>query len=75
MISGYCEIGERCFIGVNATFADKLSVGKDGLIGAGAVVTKSTDPEGVYLGNPAKKREGTPSGKSIILFTDNLVRS
>lgn len=31
------------------------SLGGGGVIGAGAVVTKSTEPNGLYLGVPAKR--------------------
>lgn len=58
VISGYCEIGSRCFVGVNATLADKIKVAEDCLIAAGAVVSKSTDAGGIYQGNPATRREG-----------------
>ncbi|MCS7092731.1 MAG: acetyltransferase [Patescibacteria group bacterium] len=57
VISGFCHIGESCFIGVNATFNDKITVEKDCIIGSGAVVTKNTKPNLVYVGNPAKPLE------------------
>lgn len=38
VISGSCEIGERCFMGVNATIANHTAIGDDCVIGAGAVV-------------------------------------
>jgi sugar O-acyltransferase (sialic acid O-acetyltransferase NeuD family) len=55
VISGFCEIGRSCFLGVNSTFADNLTVAEDCVIGAGAVVVKKTKPGGVYVGNPAKR--------------------
>lgn len=58
VISGYCEIGTCCFIGVNATLADNVKVAEDCMIAAGAVVSKSTEINGIYLGNPAIRREG-----------------
>ncbi len=54
VISGYCEIGEGCFLGVNCSFADRLKIGRDGIIGMGSVVVKNTDAGKVYVGNPAK---------------------
>ncbi|HSV92819.1 MAG TPA: acetyltransferase [Desulfobacterales bacterium] len=54
VISGFCDIGESCFVGVNATFNDKIRVARDGVIGSGAVVVRDTEPGRVYVGNPAK---------------------
>jgi sugar O-acyltransferase (sialic acid O-acetyltransferase NeuD family) len=53
VISGYCEIGENCFIGVNATFNDQVKVAQDNVIGAGALVTRDTEPGRIYVGSPA----------------------
>jgi sugar O-acyltransferase (sialic acid O-acetyltransferase NeuD family) len=53
VISGFCDIGENCFFGVNSTLGDRVTVGKDCLIGAGAVITKSTEENRIYQGNPA----------------------
>lgn len=54
VISGYCDIGEGSFIGVNATLNDNIRVGRHCVIGSGALVVKNTDPERVYVGQPAK---------------------
>ncbi|TBR39474.1 MULTISPECIES: acetyltransferase [Dyella] len=54
VISGYCDIGSSSFIGVNATFNDGIKVGEDNVIGAGALVTKHTEPGRVYVGSPAQ---------------------
>ena len=54
VISGFCEIGESSFLGVNACLGDGLAVGHDSVVGAGAVVVKDLPPRGVYVGNPAK---------------------
>lgn len=54
VISGYCEIGEGCFIGVNATFNDQVKVAQDNVIGAGALVTRDTEPGRIYVGSPAR---------------------
>ena len=56
VISGFCQIGEGSFIGVNATLGDNVILGKDTVFGAGAVTVKSLpDKGGVYVGNPVKK--------------------
>jgi sugar O-acyltransferase (sialic acid O-acetyltransferase NeuD family) len=54
VISGYCEVQESCFLGVNSSLANNITIARDCLIGMGAVVTKSTEPGKVYVGNPAK---------------------
>jgi sugar O-acyltransferase (sialic acid O-acetyltransferase NeuD family) len=55
VISGFCKIGRFCFLGVNSSFADNLTVAEDCVVGAGAVVVKDTEPRGVYVGNPARR--------------------
>jgi sugar O-acyltransferase (sialic acid O-acetyltransferase NeuD family) len=54
VISGFCEIGESSFLGVNSCFVDGAKTGRDVVVGAGAVVTHDLDPRGVYVGNPAR---------------------
>ncbi len=56
-VSGFCRIGARSFVGVNASFAAHVEVGADNFIAMGAVVTKSTEPDGVYQGMPAARRD------------------
>ena len=53
VISGYCDIGESSFIGVNTTFNDHIKIANDNVIGAGALVTRDTEPGRVYVGSPA----------------------
>ncbi len=52
-ISGHCIIGENCFMGVNAAIANNLSIAPDSIIAMGAVITRDTEPNKVYKGNPA----------------------
>lgn len=61
VISGYCEIGEYSFVGVNATFNDGVRVASDNVIGSGALVTRDTEPGRVYVGSPARAVEGRSS--------------
>jgi sugar O-acyltransferase (sialic acid O-acetyltransferase NeuD family) len=70
VISGFCDIGESCFLGVNSAFNDELQVGRDCLVGSGAVVIRNCEPGKVYVGNPAKALEksayetmGVPEGE------------
>ena len=48
-------IEKGSWIGANATILPGVTIGKGCVIGAGSVVTKSTDPNCLYAGVPAKK--------------------
>ena len=52
---GNVTVGERCFIGLGAVVRDGLSIADRSFIGAGAVVISDTEPDGVYVGNPARR--------------------
>jgi len=55
VISGFCDIGESSFLGVNCTLGDNVSIPPDTIVGAGAVVHKSlSGPGSVWVGNPAR---------------------
>lgn len=54
VVSGHVHIHEYCFIGVNATLRNSISIARATLVGAGAVIMKDTIPEGVYLPERAK---------------------
>lgn len=56
---GNVMIGERCFIGLGAVIRDNVNIADRTFIGAGAVVVKDTEPDGVYIGNPARRIEKT----------------
>ncbi len=57
VLSGHCTIEPYCFFGVNATIRDGVTLAEGTLVAMGAAVFKSTEPWGVYKGNPAKKGE------------------
>lgn len=57
VLSGHCVVEPYCFFGLNSTIRDYTHVAEGSLIGMGAVVTKDTEPWGVYTGVPAKKGE------------------
>jgi len=62
IISGGVRIGERCFIGVNATLRDHIDIGDECVIGAGALVMGNTEAGGVYSGT-ATSRAAIPSSR------------
>lgn len=49
VISGHCTVKPYCFLGVNSTIAHKVVVATESLVGAGAVINKSTKAKGVYV--------------------------
>lgn len=59
-ISGNVKLSEGCYIGTNASILqgksvdEKLVVGKESVVGAGAVVTKDVPDKAVVKGVPAK---------------------
>jgi hypothetical protein len=54
VVQPFVRIGDGSFVGVNATFNDGVKVAPDNVIGAGALVTRDTEPGRVYVGSPAK---------------------
>lgn len=48
-------IGDDCRIGRRAIIMPGVEIAKGCIIGAGAVVTKNTQPYGIYGGVPAKR--------------------
>lgn len=54
VVSGNVHIHSYCFIGVNATLRNSITIARETLIGAGAVIMKDTVERGVYLPERAK---------------------
>jgi len=54
VVSGRCHIQPYCFIGVNATLRNGITIARETLIGAGAVVMNDTVEQGVYLPERAR---------------------
>jgi len=49
VVSGHVHIHQYCFIGVNATLRDSITIAPRTLIGAGAVIMEDTIERGVYV--------------------------
>lgn len=47
-------------IGARVTILPGIKIGENSVIGAGSVVTKDTDPEWIYIGNPARRIKIVP---------------
>jgi sugar O-acyltransferase (sialic acid O-acetyltransferase NeuD family) len=54
VVSGSCAVGENSFLGVNSTLHDGITLGKENLIGAGAIISKDTKDQEVYVPNSTK---------------------
>ena len=48
------EIGDDCFIGINAIILPGVKLGTGTMVGAGSIVTKSFEERSIIAGNPAK---------------------
>jgi len=48
--SGGVKIEAECFIGVNATLRDHITIGSQCVIGAGAIILSDAEAGGVYIG-------------------------
>lgn len=62
VISGGVTIGQRCFLGVNATLNDHLEIGERCVIGSGSLVPKSLPPYSVTIAEPSRIAK-VPSNK------------
>lgn len=48
-------VGEQAVLGLGAVVRDQTNIADRSFVGAGAVVVKDTEEDGVYVGNPARK--------------------
>lgn len=62
---GCIEVMDNVYIGYNATVMPDVRIGENVIVGAGALVSKDLEPDGVYVGIPARK---------ICSFTDYVKR-
>jgi len=59
VLSGHCNVAPYSWFGVNSTIIDGCEIAEGTCLAMGACLTKKkTDPWSLYLGTPAKKREG-----------------
>ena len=54
VLCGSCYMEAGVFVGAGSTIAPGLRVGRNAIVGAGAVVVRDVPPGGVVAGNPAK---------------------
>lgn len=55
VFGGHVTVGEQAFVGLGAVIREGITLAERCFIGAGAVVVTDTEPDGVYVGNPARK--------------------
>lgn len=65
VVSGLVTVGSFSFLGINASIRDNIRIGEACVIGAGALVMKSTDDREVYIAERT-----APSGRN----SDDLAR-
>ena len=53
-VAGFVDAGEKAYFGVGANIRNRINIGKNTVIGMGAVVTKGFDDDVTVVGNPAK---------------------
>lgn len=63
---GRAKVGSSCFVGLNATIRDGVTISDGCFIAAGALVTKNTDPDGLYIGVPARRAPKNASAMASI---------
>ena len=49
VISGHVNVGEYCFLGVNATIRNAITIAPETLVGAGSIIMTDTEPKSVYV--------------------------
>lgn len=54
VVGGYDCIGEKAFLGLNATLRNRIEIGDGAFLGMGAVVTKPVEKNATVAGNPAR---------------------
>lgn len=54
MVGGRTVIGDRTWVGIGSTCIDKITIGADNFIGAGAVVVSDLSAKNFVLGVPAR---------------------
>lgn len=53
--AGNVKIGKMCFLGINCAVLPNLSLADESILGGGALLSKSMQEKGIYVGVPARK--------------------
>ncbi len=54
-VSGHCRIGRGAYLGAGSTVLERVEMGQETILGAGAVLTKPLPPGETWVGVPAKR--------------------
>lgn len=57
-VAGRCELGDFVFLGMGACVLPNLEIRSETTIGANATVTRSIQQSGIYVGTPARRKDG-----------------
>lgn len=60
--AGPIELGDGCWIGASVIVLPGITIGQGCVIAAGAIVTKDCEPNGLYVGMPARRVRDLPLG-------------
>lgn len=56
-VNGSCVIEEDCFVGSNAVIIPGITIRRNSLIAAGAVILSDVDENSMYAGNPGRRKK------------------
>lgn len=59
-------IEDGCWIGANVTILPGVVIGRGCVVGAGSLVTASTEPDCLYLGSPARKVRSLKAAPEVV---------
>jgi len=65
VVSGFCVISDNAYLGVNCTVIDGILIAKQSFIGAGALVTRNTVENTIYVGSPARPMKTSKSSEDV----------
>ena len=68
IIGGSTTINEMCWTGLNSTLKDRIKVGRNVLVGAGAVVIRDIEDEDIVAGVPARSIKNKITTDRVRLF-------
>ena len=63
VVSGFCDIGENSFLGVNATLANNVTIARDNWLGPSTTIMRNTEPGSLF-----KAEQQEPAKVSALRF-------
>jgi UDP-3-O-[3-hydroxymyristoyl] glucosamine N-acyltransferase len=60
MIGGSTVVDDDAYVAPGVALMNGITVGQRAMVGLGAVVVRSVEPDTVVMGNPAKPRQPKP---------------